>query len=331
MEYVCGDGMLQFAYNLIPKLATLDYTFFYTSNISLKRRFLLDAADAGVRFDPCFTHAAFEDSEFAFRLTPRGLRIRYAERALAFHDHWMDLDSFSVRELHAGEMAVVYYRKHPSQDEPLQVRWVAELTGPAAALLKQPDHLRHLEAFDEQTNALLRAQAASLEELLSLGPQLGPDASPALSAERLRAALHNVLRVIFDIERTRGKVQEWFSTVDDPAKVRAAQSLGSILRKIEFLNLNAGPLGLPGTMASIDNQVIANLRQKIAELEGAASNLEGLSPGRRRLRRTMRRLLASQNVVGRLRAADRFVQARLQTAWLERYQRVRSRIRKALS
>jgi hypothetical protein len=83
-------------------------------------------------------------------------------------------------------------------------------------------------------------------------------------------------------------------------------------------------------MASIDNQVIANLRQKIAELEGAASNLEGLSPGRRRLRRTMRRLLASQNVVGRLRAADRFVQARLQTAWLERYQRVRSRIRKAL-
>jgi GT2 family glycosyltransferase/glycosyltransferase involved in cell wall biosynthesis len=331
MEYVCGDGMLQFAYTLIPKLATLDYTFFYTSNISLKRRFLLDAADAGVRFDPCFRHAAFEDSEYAFRLTPRGLRIRYAERARAFHDHWMDLDSFAARELHAGEMAVVYYRKHPGQDQPLQVRWVAELTGPAAALLKQPELLHHLEAFDGQTNTLLRAQAASLEELLSLGPQLGPDASPALSAERLRAALHSVLRVIFDVERTRGKVQEWFSEVDDPTTVRAAQTLGSILRKIEFLNLNAGPLGLPGTTGSIDTQVIASLRQKVAELEGAASNPEGLSSARRRLRRAVRRILVSPSVLGRLLAADRFVQARLQTAWLERYQRVRSRIRSVLS
>jgi glycosyltransferase involved in cell wall biosynthesis len=331
MEYVCGDGMLQFAYNLIPKLATLDYTFFYTSNISLKRRFLLDAAEAGVRFDPCFRHAAFEDSEFAFRLTPRGLRIRYAERARVFHDHWMDLDTFAARELNAGEMAVVYYRKHPGQDEPLQVRWVAELIGPAAALLKQPELLHHLEAFDEQTNTLLRAQAASLEELLALGPQLGPDASPALSTDRLRPALHNVLRVIFDVERTRGKVQEWFSTVDDPPKVRAAQSLGSILRKIEFLNLSAGPLGLPGTMPSIDSQIIASLRKKIAELEGAASGVEGLSPARRHLRLAVRRLLTSPSVLGRLRAADRFVQARLQTAWLERYQRARSGLRKVLS
>jgi GT2 family glycosyltransferase/glycosyltransferase involved in cell wall biosynthesis len=333
MEYVCGDGMLQFAYTLIPKLATIDYTFFYTSNISLKRQFLLDAADAGVRFDPGFRHAAFEDSEFAFRLTPRGLRIRYAERARAFHDHWMDLDSFAGRELHAGEMAVVYYRKHPGQDEALQVRWVAELTGPAGALLKQPELLHHLEAFDGQTDTLLRAQAASLEELLTLGPQLGPGASPALSAERLRAALHNVLRVIFDVERTRGKVREWFSGVDDPATVRAAQSLGSILRKIEFLNLNAGPLGLPGTMSPIDTQIIASLRQKIAELEdaGAASSLEGLSPARRQVRRAVRRIVASPVILGRLLAADRFVQARLQTAWLERYQRVRSRIRNVLS
>jgi GT2 family glycosyltransferase/glycosyltransferase involved in cell wall biosynthesis len=331
MEYVCGDGMLQFAYTLIPKLATLDYTFFYTSNISLKRQFLLDAADAGVRFAPCFRHAAFEDSEFAFRLTPRGLRIKYAEEARVFHDHWMDLDSFARRELHAGEMAVVYYRKHPGQDEALEVRWVAELTGPAAALLKQPELLHHLEAFDGQTNTLLRAQAASLEELLALGPQLGPGASPALSAERIRAALHNVLRVIFDVERTRGKVQEWFSAVDDPATVRAAQSLGSILRKIEFLNVNGGPLGLPGTMASIDSQVVASLRQRVTELEAAASNLEGLSPARRRLRRAVRRVLISPSILGRLLATDRYVQARLHTAWLERYQRVRSRIRNVLS
>src|SRR6202035_5466414 len=126
---------------------------------------------------------------------------------------------------------------------------------------------------------------------------------------------------IFDVERTRGKVQEWFSTVDDPARIRAAQSLGSILRKIEFLNLNAGPLGLPGATASIDSQIVANLREKIAELEDAASSVGRLHPASRALRR----FLTSPGVLGRLLAADRFFQARLQTTWLERYQRVRGR------
>ena len=84
-------------------------------------------------------------------------------------------------------------------------------------------------------------------------------------------------------------------------------------------------------MGSIDGQVITSLREKIAELEGAAANLDGRSPARRRLRRAMRRLLASPAVLDRLLAADRFVQARLQTAWLERYQRVRSGVRKVLS
>ncbi|HET8999650.1 MAG TPA: hypothetical protein VFP86_08400, partial [bacterium] len=84
------------------------------------------------------------------------------------------------------------------------------------------------------------------------------------------------------------------------------------------------------TMASIDSQVVASLRQKIAELEGAASSGEQIPPARRLFRAAWRRL-ASPGVLGRLRAADRFVQARLQTAWLERYQRVRNRVREVLS
>ena len=83
MDYVCGDAMLQFAYSYIPTAPALDHRFFYTSNISLKRQFLVDAADAGIRFDPRFRRAAFEDSEFAFRLMPRGLQhpLRPAQRA----------------------------------------------------------------------------------------------------------------------------------------------------------------------------------------------------------------------------------------------------------
>jgi GT2 family glycosyltransferase/glycosyltransferase involved in cell wall biosynthesis len=332
MEYVCGDAALQFAYSLIPALPALDHRFFYTSNISLKRRFLVDAADAGIRFDPDFRHAAFEDSEFAFRLIPRGLEIRYAERARALHDHPMDLESFAARELRAGQMAVVFYRKHPGQDGQLQVGWLARLNGPVETLLKQPDFLQHMHVFDDQTNTLLRALASSLEELLAMGPLPGGHGPAALPADRVRPALHNVLRVIFDVERTRGKVQEWFSNVDDPAKIRAAQSLAGVLRKIEFLNLNCDRLGLPQTIAPLDRRFVDALRERIGDVEGPVSagrTWQPSSPGF--VSRVLRRVAANRTLFAWLLTADRLVQARLQASgrqdWWDAYRRVRARIR----
>ena len=317
MEYVCGDAALQFAYTLIPRLPSLDHRFFYTSNISLKRQFLVDAADAGVRFDPCFSHAAFEDSEFAFRLIPRGLQIRYAENARATHDHAMDIESFASREFGAGKMAVVFYRKHPGQDEQLQVRWIADLVSPAVALLAQPERLHHLEAFDVQTDALMRALAGSLEELLAIDRQ--PESSAATAADaRLRAALHNVLRVVFDVQRTRGKLQEWFSTVDDPSKVRAAQILAAVTRKIEFL--------------SIDGEHLGTLQTVVAPFGGHAGAGGGRPPIVQGTRRRLRRIVTSPSILARLLTVDRFIEARLQSAttadWVTGYRRIRSRIRR---
>jgi GT2 family glycosyltransferase/glycosyltransferase involved in cell wall biosynthesis len=329
MQYVCGDAALQFAYTIIPGLPALDHRFFYTSNVSLKREFLLNAADAGIRFDPSFRHAAFEDSEFAFRLMPRGLQIRYAENARVFHDHSMDLESFAAREFRAGEMAVVFYRKHPGEDDQLQVRWMADLNGQVETVLKQPELLRHLEAFDGLTDTLLRALVGSLEELLVMDRQLEP-AAP--SADRLRQALHNALRVIFDVERTRGKVQEWYSTVDNPAKMMAAQSLAGVLRKIEFLNAHL--IGLPGAIASLDGHVVASLRGDSGQLEGSRSSWRRQPPRRRPVRQALRRLVANATILPRLLSADRFLQARLQASthqsWLEYYRRVRRQIRSLL-
>jgi GT2 family glycosyltransferase/glycosyltransferase involved in cell wall biosynthesis len=334
MEYVCGDAMLQFAYSYIPQARTLDHRFFYTSNISLKRQFLVDAADAGIRFDPCFRRAAFEDSEFAFRLVPRGLRIRYVESARAAHDHWMDLEGFARREFGAGEMAVIFYRKHPGEDEQLQVRWIADLVEPAAALLPQPDFLGRLEAFDRQTDTLLRGLAGSLEELIAIDRQPGRSPSLSLSGDRLRAALHNVLRVIFDVERTRGKLREWFSMVEDPARVHAAQTLASVMRKIEFLNADAEALGpMRNMMAPIDSQAVASLSGRIAEIGGmpAAATAPPSGPVERRMKRGLRRLLVNPFVFSRVVKADRFIEARLQSSsrhtWLANYRRVRRRLR----
>jgi GT2 family glycosyltransferase/glycosyltransferase involved in cell wall biosynthesis len=322
MKYVCGSAMLQFAYSYIPTAPALDHRFFYTSNISLKRAFLVEAAEAGIRFDPAFSRAAFEDSEFAYRLQARGLQIHYAARARAVHDHPMDLDSFAGREFRAGEMAVVFYRKHPAEDDQLQVRWIADLVEPVNALMRQPELLRHLEAFDRQTDTMLRATAASTDRLLTISEQLEKGIPVGLSADHLRSGLDNVFKSIFDVERSRGKIREWYGTVTDDAKVRAAQSLGAVLRKLEFLQ------AAPGTMSAASGTALQLDRRLVATLGGPSGNLGARRPPSARLAGWAPR------VVPRLVAPDRSIQARLQAAnrlaWLHRYQQLRSRLRRAL-
>jgi GT2 family glycosyltransferase/glycosyltransferase involved in cell wall biosynthesis len=331
MEYVCGEANLQFAYPLIRDLPVLDHRFFYTSNISLKRSFLLDAAAAGVRFDPCFRHAAFEDSEFALRLTPRGLRIQYAERARAVHDHWIDLETFAAREFRAGEMATVFYRKHPAHEADLRVQQLGELVRPAAALRAQPDLLHHLEAFDLQTDRLLRACAGSFEELLAMSRHPESGAPAGLALDRVRAGLHNVLRVIFDVERTRGKVQEWYAGVRDTDSMRTAQTLAAVMRKIDFLTR---PGYVPGmvhsTMAGFDARVLAELRERVATVSGQPEARSAVA----RSSRALRQLVARPAIISRLVQLDRSIVARLRKPererWLKWYSNLRSRARSAL-
>ena len=286
MEYVCGDAAHQFAYGLISRLPVLDHRFFYTSNISLKRQFLDDAAESGVGFNPRFRHAAFEDSEFAFRLAPRGLRILYAERARARHDHWMDLDSFARRQFRAGEMAVVFYRMHPGQDNQLQVRWIADLVEASAALLNEPDLFCPLEAFDRHTDDTLRSMAATAEALVAASQQRLQLASAGLPEDRLRATLGSVLSVIFDVHVARGKVQEWFSMVGDPAAAAAAQSLASVQRKMEFFDRRD---------ADASDQYQQQLEHANLERDRLHRELDRLHPELDRLHREHDRILESRS------------------------------------
>jgi GT2 family glycosyltransferase/glycosyltransferase involved in cell wall biosynthesis len=285
MDFVCGPSTLQFAYAFIPQLPTLDFRFFYTSNISLKRQFLLDAAADGVTFDPCFTAAAFEDSEFALRLEARGLEIVYAPEARAFHDHWMDLDGFSRREFSAGRMAVVFYRKHPQIDDQLQVRWIGDWTDAVEDLLTQPELEARLRALDEQTNAFLRSLARTLEELVSLQQSLGTDLFSAKPGDASRSRLLDaVFAVIFDVERTRGKVHEWYAGVDDPRKVDLAMRLLGCVRRLEFLSSTPDEVRrLRGTVTWLETDVAGGLRDRITILErhlaGSPADLADLQHG----------------------------------------------------
>jgi len=99
----------QFGYPLIQDHTDVPYRFFYSSNISLKRGFLLKHD----LFDEDFRHAAFEDFELGYRLSKAGLRIMYDPKAVAYHDHVMDQKGFARRSRRAGEALRVVHRKHP--------------------------------------------------------------------------------------------------------------------------------------------------------------------------------------------------------------------------
>ncbi len=66
MDYINEMG-LQFGYSIINDEKDVPFTFFYTSNISLNRNFLLEDK----LFDTDFPYAAWEDIEFSYRLKKR--------------------------------------------------------------------------------------------------------------------------------------------------------------------------------------------------------------------------------------------------------------------
>jgi glycosyltransferase involved in cell wall biosynthesis len=108
---------LQFGYGLIDDTESVPFNFFYTSNISLPRRLLLDAG----LFDTTFPHAAWEDIEIAYRLTRQGMKILYRPAAVARHYHDITFRSFRRRQEKSGEAAAIFFEKHPELGEFLAV------------------------------------------------------------------------------------------------------------------------------------------------------------------------------------------------------------------
>ena len=131
--------------------------------------------------------------------------------------------------------------------------------------------------------------------MLTLRQQIRDGTLAPLSADRVRAGLHNVLRTIFDVQRTRGKVREWYASVDDPMKVDAAQALGCVLRKIDFFQATSGSLAtlpqsagpaptawVPGEQTTASDRCgtfVASLAQGPASCRFA---VDSLAPGRDR-------------------------------------------------
>jgi glycosyltransferase involved in cell wall biosynthesis len=120
MAFVQGDGEQQFAYKRMQAYSIYPWPYFYTSNVSVKRDILDDWMREG--FDTSFTMAAWEDTEFALRMTERfqaigeDFAILYVPAADVIHFHAFTVESFIRRQISVGMMAAHFLELHPEQD-----------------------------------------------------------------------------------------------------------------------------------------------------------------------------------------------------------------------
>lgn len=102
-------GGNQFAFDLLKGKETADFHFFYTSNISLKRRLL-----EKFKFDPWFSGYGWEDIELGYRLAKNaGLTIHYNPAARAYHDHPVTYEQWEARMHNIGRSSILMQKKYP--------------------------------------------------------------------------------------------------------------------------------------------------------------------------------------------------------------------------
>jgi hypothetical protein len=82
----------------------------YTSNVSWKRAL---TANLEQIFSEAFRYAAYEDVELGYRLSRRGLTLRYLADAVGYHLHPMTARSFFERMRRVGAMRTVLAAMHP--------------------------------------------------------------------------------------------------------------------------------------------------------------------------------------------------------------------------
>jgi len=103
------DGGTQFAYDLLEGKEEADYNFFYTSNISIKKKLLEKH-----KFDQDFHSYGWEDIELGYRLAKEeNMKLYYNKNAVGYHHHMIDEKSLADRMRSIGKSSKIFHDKHP--------------------------------------------------------------------------------------------------------------------------------------------------------------------------------------------------------------------------
>jgi glycosyltransferase involved in cell wall biosynthesis len=112
------DTDMQFAYNSIDNNTYVNYKYFYTSNISLKKSFITSNNEF---LDENFKLAAYEDIEWGFRLEKKlNMKLFYDNKALLYHHHKYTPSDF-LKRLSACEL-VLNNIKENNQDFYMEIK-----------------------------------------------------------------------------------------------------------------------------------------------------------------------------------------------------------------
>lgn len=95
------------------RMADISTSFFWTSNVSVKRKHLVQVG----MFDEDFKEYGWEDQEVGLRLMALGLRTRNNYKAIGFHvkrpPRRRDVERMVAQSEAKGRTAALYIRKHP--------------------------------------------------------------------------------------------------------------------------------------------------------------------------------------------------------------------------
>lgn len=128
MHWLEHGGPL-FHYDEIADPADVSWRMFYTANLSVKRAFLEP-------FDPALP--IFEDSELAYRLHGRGLRLRYDPDALGWHLREETPERTERRMREVGASARLLHEKWPElRDPPPRMRAMGRVKAAGAMALSR--------------------------------------------------------------------------------------------------------------------------------------------------------------------------------------------------
>lgn len=106
-------GGPQFAFDRLVSGEIADHLSFYTPHVSMKKSFFERAGGFDETFAVSEGITAYEDTEFAWRLTKMGMRLFYDARAQVFHFHRKSLQSVLRRRYYEGAISVKLHQRHP--------------------------------------------------------------------------------------------------------------------------------------------------------------------------------------------------------------------------